>query len=138
MLRVYRKELLNLNNKELNSFILKNNGLIFHEPEFNLIVSEFYNTSFFYWVAYNKKDIVGICPGHLIKNKLLNQIYSNPAIFEIPYGGWVYNKSKISLSVLLKKMNLKFNEALSYWSGFENSGGAKKKKILSGKRDSDY
>lgn len=126
MIKVYRKELLNLNNKELNSFILKNKGLIFHEPEFNLIVSEFYNTSLFYWIAYEQNEMVGLCPGHLIKRKMLNQIHSNPTIFEIPYGGWVYNRSKISLTELLDSLSLKLNESLSYWTSFEDSKEIKK------------
>lgn len=128
MIKICRKELIYLNNNELNSFILKNKGLIFHEPEFNQIVSGFYKTYFFYWIAYDKKEIVGLCPGHLIKRKMLNQIHSNPTIFEIPYGGWVYNRSKVSLSVLLSKMDIKFNESLSYWSSFEGSEEISKKK----------
>jgi len=119
-LRIVRKRLKELNTEKLEKFILKHGGLIFHEVAFNRIVSESFNTELSYFIAYNNSNkIIGICPLHTVKKELLKLTYSNPAIFEVPYGGWVFDKSEVSINKLINKMKIGLNESLIYWSNIQ-------------------
>ena len=122
-MRVLRKSFAEIEareRKEIDKFIEDNCGLVFHEIEFNRIVSESFNTELFYLIALdNKSQIVGICPMHTIKEGFLKVTYSNPAIFEVPYGGWVFDERRVSIRQLLKKTRLSFLESLVYWSNTE-------------------
>ena len=119
-MRVVRKYISKIGDKErqeISDLIENNIGLIFHEIEFNQIVSDIFQTELSYYVAYSDLDkIVGCCPLHSIKNKLVKHTYSNPSIFEIPYGGWVFDKTHIQLGQLLEKTKPSLNESLFYWS----------------------
>jgi hypothetical protein len=106
--------------EEMNQFIKLNRGLIFHEVEFNKIVSEVFNTKLSYLIALNSGDqIIGICPLHTIEKRLLKLTYSNPTIFEIPYGGWIFDGRLLAINQLLKQTKLSYNESLIYWSNIQ-------------------
>ena len=120
-MKVIRKsinEISELEKNQINSFIEKNDGLIFHESNFNEIASQAFKTEISYFLAFDNNKMVGICPIHSINTKLTKQSYSNPSQFEIPYGGWVFDKNKTSLRDLWRKMNISWNESLTYWSSF--------------------
>jgi len=122
-MKIIRKKFTEVDNKEIleiDELIENNFGLIFHETQFNRIVSESFNTELSYFVAYNNDNkIIGICPLHTIKKGLIKLTYSNPAIFEVPYGGWIFDNSEISISDLIKQMKIGFNESLIYWSNIQ-------------------
>lgn len=120
LMKIIRRNLSELPTRrieEIMSFLDENFSTIFHEPDINSIVSEVFNTKFSYELAYNDTgNLVGLCPLHSIKDNLLTMTYSNPAMYEIPYGGWVFNDDEVSIKMVMKQMKLSINEALTYWS----------------------
>ncbi len=109
--------------QDIDRFIELQGGLIFHETEFNRIVSEVFHTRLFYLVAYHSTGgLKAVCPIHTIKNNFLKLSYSNPAIFEVPYGGWVYDSKQVQLQDLIRKIPLSMNETLIYWSNLQVEG----------------
>jgi lipid II:glycine glycyltransferase (peptidoglycan interpeptide bridge formation enzyme) len=105
---------------EIDSLIIKERGLIFHETKLNEIISESYNTEFFYFLAYNSKgELKGICPLHSIKRGIINENYSNPSSFKMPFGGWVFDPDEFSIKELWARTKLKINESLHYWSNLQ-------------------
>jgi len=133
-MKVIRKNISEIDNRErreIDKLIENNCGLIFHEIEFNKIVSESFNTELSYFIAYNNfNKIIGICPLHTIKKGLVKLTYSNPTIFEVPYGGWVFDKSEVSIYELIKQMKIGFNESLIYWSNIQIEEDIYKDNIL--------
>ena len=122
-MKIIRKKFTEVDNKEIleiDELIENNFGLIFHETQFNRIVSESFNTELSYFVAYNNDNkIIGICPLHTIKKGLIKLTYSNPAIFEVPYGGWIFDKKQVKIQQLLKYTNPLYNESFTYWSNIQ-------------------
>ena len=121
IMRIFRKNISKIEKqcKGIDQFIEENNGLIFHETKFNEIVSESFDTDLSYIVAHKNGRLAGICPLHTIKKGFLKLTYSNPAIFEVPYGGWVFDNKQVSIQQLLNKTNPSFNEHLTYWSNIQ-------------------
>lgn len=117
-MRIIKKKLADLKQEEISNiemFLNNNYSTIFHEPCFNEIIEEAFGTIFFYILVYNnQRELIALCPIHFKKNKLLKIAYSNPTIFEVPYGGWVYNQNEISLRELLNQLKLSINEMLIY------------------------
>ncbi len=122
-MKVIRKSIAVIENKErkeIDKFIKDNCGLVFHEIEFNRIVSDVFKTEFSYLIAINnKKKIIGICPLHTIKKGLLKLTYSNPAIFEVPFGGWVFDDTQITIKELMAHTRMSYNESLTYRSNIQ-------------------
>jgi hypothetical protein len=119
-MKIIRKkiqELPSFETAEIISFLDTNFSTVFHEPNFNKIVSEVFNTEFSYGLVYNSvRKLIALCPLHSIKDGSLMKTYSNPAIYDVRYGGWVYSRNEVSLLELIKHMKLSANEALTYWS----------------------
>jgi len=119
-MKFVRKKLLDLSPitiKEIGTLLDENYSGVFHEPDFHRIVEEIYNTEFSYNLVYNSRGrLIALCPLHAIRNGILSRTYSNPTIYEVPYGGWVYNRNEVSLLELFNQMKLFFNESLTYWS----------------------
>jgi hypothetical protein len=70
-----------------------------HWPDWNLIVSEYFNTFFYYLGAFENEKLVGICPVHELKTKrnLLTKRHSGHFQY-IPYGSWIFSEpTNISL-----------------------------------------
>lgn len=65
-----------------------------HWPDWNLVVSKFYNTNFFYYTAYEKGNLIGICPIHEDGNEFLKTLHSGQFHF-ISNGGWIFNRDTI-------------------------------------------
>jgi len=101
---------------ELNNFIINNMGTPFHEVHFNSIASKCFNTYAIYLIAYKGSDIVGVCPIHYFRNGIVKIGFSNLVIYEIPYGGWIYNKDEISIRELIKCLKVGWREKLVYRS----------------------
>lgn len=118
-LEIIRKNISHFNADEkatVDKFIKENSGLIFHETDFNEIVSECFNTNLGYALAYKEEKLIGICPIHTVKKGLLKISFSNPSQFEVPYGGWVFTKELTSNSELINKLETSFNEMLTCWT----------------------
>lgn len=81
-----------VNFDKIKIFLNKNFSLPTHWPDWNVIISKFYNTEFFYFVCCNENEILGICPVHKEKKGLLSYYYSGQFNF-IPYGGWLFKKN---------------------------------------------
>lgn len=122
-MKIIRKKITLINNNEIleiDKLIENNFGLIFHEVEFNRIVTESFNTVLSYFIAYNESNkIISICPLHTFKKGLIKTTYSNPALYEIPFGGLVWNQELTTINELLKKIKLSYNESLVYWSNIQ-------------------
>ena len=96
-LSVQREAMLQMSDSrknEVNNFIISNMGTPFHEVHFNCIASECFNTHAIYLIAYKGSDIVGVCPIHYFSNGIVKIGFSNLVSYEIPYGGWIYNKDE--------------------------------------------
>lgn len=91
----------------ISNFLLSNFSSPTHWPDWNLVVSEHYNTEFFYFAAYEKNLLVGICPAHRIKSGSLYKIISGQFHF-IPNGGWIFANNYVPKKVALP---LKYNES---------------------------
>lgn len=105
---------------EIGRIIDKNCGLVFHEIEFNKIVSDVFNTELSYFLAFNvSNQIIGCCSMHTIKKGFLKLTYSNPAIYEVPYGGWVFDDTQVKVKDLLRNTRISSIESLTYWSNIQ-------------------
>ena len=131
-MRIIRKsitELTRFQKKEIDEFIDQNNGLIFHGTKFNEIASEAFNSHLSYFLAYDGNKLIGVCPVHSIKRGILTDSYSNNGSFEIPYGGWVYEKAAFNFKIVNKKTKLKFNENLTMFTSFFHSDGLENNRL---------
>jgi hypothetical protein len=90
----------------------RHGGTIFHEPAFNKIASEVFHTRLSYFLAMQDGLMIGFCPCHSFKDRLLTHSFSNLSSYEIPYGGWVFDDSRASYSELLRLTPLEFTEGL--------------------------
>lgn len=89
-------------------FLNRNFSSPTHYPEWNLVISKFFNTDLFYLICEDRKEIIGICPVHKKKNVLSSELFSGPRHRYMPYGGWICkNGTKIDIS----EIPIKFNEA---------------------------
>jgi len=120
MMRIERKKLSELSAsqiEEINLFLESNYSTVFHEPRFNSIVSEVFMTKFWYNFVYSSDGrIIALCPFHSKEHGWLRRTYSNPAMYDVRYGGWVYDRSELSLQYLLTHTGVSSNESLTYWS----------------------
>jgi len=79
-----------------------------HWPEWNIIISKYYNTKFYYFTAYEKNKLIGLCPVHEIRNGYLKTLHSGQLHF-IPYGGWIFSqKTTLNTSKLPTNINEMF------------------------------
>ena len=103
--------------QSIESFLDSHFSTIFHEPNFNRIAAEALGTDFFYYLASDEGGrLIGICPVHVKKDGFLWELHSSLAMYDIPYGGWVFENECVSLSELIHHMKMAFNEAFIYWS----------------------
>ena len=95
-------------NYELIEDFLNNNfSSPTHWPDWNLIVSKFFSTDFFYFTAYENHELIGICPVHKKQKGMLRNLHSGQFHY-IPNGGWIFNK-KVKFNI--NDLPLKYNEA---------------------------
>ncbi len=76
---------------KIESFLKLNFSAPTHWPDWNLLISKYYNTEFFYFCGYENNELIGICPMHKNKKGLLENFYSGQFHF-IPYGGWIFSR----------------------------------------------
>lgn len=62
-----------------------------HWPDWNIVVSKHFNTNFFYFGAYEDGQLIGICPMHEEKKRIIKYYHSGQFHY-IPFGGWIFSK----------------------------------------------
>ena len=119
-MRITRKRVTEMSSNEITEiecFLDANFSTTFHDPDFNHVVSNVFKTDFFYDAAYNDGgELVGLCPYHSLRKGLLTMTYSNPAMYGVPYGGWIIKCQGVSVIELLKHSKISCIEAITYWS----------------------
>lgn len=116
-------ENLNSINKEIENVIERNKGLIFHEIEFNKIASKHFKTKLTYKICMNKNNqLIAFCPIHGLKKGFLTFQYTK-AIYDTPFGGWVYNNKDVQIDLLIKNfLNESVLHSLYYVSNIQFPG----------------
>lgn len=99
--------------QDIQTLIDSFNGLIYHEIDFNRIASKHFKTELYYALCYIKTEVVAFTPLHFIKTTPLTYCYSR-IIYDVPYGGWVYNNEFIKEDQLIKEFFKKQNKLSSY------------------------
>jgi hypothetical protein len=79
---------------KVEKFLTENFSSPTHYKEWNLVVSNYFKTEFFYFACLDKNKIIGVCPVHRYKNEKKNRIVSGPKEFMIPYGGWIFSEGR--------------------------------------------
>jgi len=77
----------------IEAFLDDNFSAPTHWPEWNIVVSEYFKTGFFYWVCSENGEIIGICPVHKQNNLFTIQYATGPREFLLPFGGWIFKRS---------------------------------------------
>jgi len=72
------------------SFLKNNFSSPTHWPEWNILVSKYYHSKFYYYVEYEAGEIIGICPVHKVENGIFRNNFSGQFNF-LPNGGWIFN-----------------------------------------------
>ena len=76
---------------KIEDFLHSNFSSPTHWPDWNIVVSKFFNTEFFYFCAYENNELIGIFPIHKEKYGFLNN-YRSGQFNYIPFGGWLFSK----------------------------------------------
>jgi hypothetical protein len=90
-------------------FLQENFSSPTHWPDWNVIISRYHNTKFYYFAAYQNDELTGLCPVHEIKKRFTSQL-SSGRVFYNPYGGWIF-KRKTGFDILKTPVGL--NQTLS-------------------------
>ncbi len=98
---------------KIEEFLSKNFSSPTHWPDWNQIITKIFKTDFFYFAFVKEGNIVGICPIHKIKKRLIYKLISGPKIFGIPFGGWIFSE-KINFNI--NDIILRKNESLEILS----------------------
>jgi len=77
--------------KKIENFLQNNFSSPTHWPDWNLVISKYFKTDFFYYTAIEDGKIIGIIPTHFEKNGILKNFRSGQINF-IPFGGWIFSK----------------------------------------------
>lgn len=80
--------------KDVIKFLKQNFSSPTHWPDWNLLVSKYYNTEFYYFGLFESGELIGICPVHE-KNKRLTKMLISGQCHFIPNGGWLMNTHKM-------------------------------------------
>lgn len=76
----------------IEKFLNNNFSSPTHWPDWNIVVSKHYHTDFFYYMAYEDNELIGIFPMHEKKSKFLTSNFSGQYYY-IPNGGWIFSKT---------------------------------------------
>jgi hypothetical protein len=81
-----------------------------HWTDWNVLVSKYYDSHFYYYLAIENNKVVGICPVHEFKNGILENIYSGQFHY-IPYGGWLSGNN-----LMINNFPLKYYQSVALFS----------------------
>lgn len=108
IIRLYKNDF-----DKIDTFLSNNFSSPTHWQDWNNIISKYYKTEFFYFALINDNNIVGICPVHRIKNKFNYILMSGPKVYNIPFGGWIFNES---VNFNFSDLKLNYNEFFEIFS----------------------
>lgn len=91
----------------VEAFLKKNFSAPTHWPDWNLTVSKHFHTDFYYFLAFEKDELLGICPVHKTTRRFIND-YRSGQFKLIPFGGWIFSK-KVKFNI--SKIPLQQNES---------------------------
>lgn len=112
-----RAELSGPESDEIMGFLENHYSTIFHDEKFNTIVADIYHTDFSYQLVYDRENtLIAVCPYHSYTQGPMRITHSNPTIYEVPYGGWIYDERECDIRDLLRFRKTAMNEVLFYWS----------------------
>jgi len=77
---------------EILSFLRSSFSSPTHWPDWNIPLSEYFNTRFFYQTCWRGDQIIGICPCHEMTSGLSSTVFSGPKPWLMPYGGWLFSE----------------------------------------------
>lgn len=83
-----------------------------HWPDWNIVVSKHFNTNLFYFGAYEDGQLIGICPVHETKSRLLRNLNSGQFHY-IPFGGWITSKQ---VRIDPKQIPVPYNSYFEYFA----------------------
>jgi hypothetical protein len=86
IISIYKKDF-----DDVSKFLKRNFSSPTHWKEWNLVISKYFKTDFFYYVYIEGKNIRGVCPVHKIKKEHNYRLISGPREYLIPYGGWIFD-----------------------------------------------
>ena len=98
-----------ITSKIAEEFLQKNFSAPTHWPDWNIFISQSYNTYFFYLGAFKENNLVGVCPIHETKYKKILKYWHSGQYQYIPYGGWIFSEELESEIIQQKKFNTAFN-----------------------------
>ncbi len=96
---------------QISDLIMQNNGSIFHEVDLNRIIENTFGTELRYLVD-NPSNISQAAVVHITKNKFGLKRYNLRPLYDIPYSGFIGNKT-----VDFNKFSVNLMESISY-AGF--------------------
>jgi hypothetical protein len=94
----------------VEAFLGNNFSAPTHWPEWNLAVSKYYHSNFYYLACSENRQLIGICPVHEQKKTLTTVRYTGPREFYLPFGGWLFSKR---IDVDCRKIHLPFASAFT-------------------------
>lgn len=94
--------------KLIESFLASQFSAPTHWPDWNILISRYYNTNFYYYLAYEDEQLIGICPVHEVQDGLKSVLHTGQ-FRSIPYGGWIFTKE---INIGSKFPGLKFYSSI--------------------------
>jgi hypothetical protein len=108
VIRLYKSEF-----NKIEEFLENNFSSPTHWPDWNNLVSKYYNTEFFYFAMICNDKLTGICPVHRTKSGMIYRLKSGPKEFSIPFGGWIFSED---VNFNFTDLTLNSNESLEIFS----------------------
>lgn len=78
----------------IEKFLSHNFSSPTHWPEWNILVSKYYKTIFYYYGLFENENLIGIFPVHEMKIGFIINMNSGQYHY-MPYGGWLFSKQII-------------------------------------------
>lgn len=98
---MYRVKSVPADSLSIIEFLKNTNSSPTHWPNWNLVVSKYFGSRFYYKIILKNDDIIGILPIHREKKGLINYEFSGQYYY-IPYGGWLLKENIESKDILFK------------------------------------
>jgi hypothetical protein len=99
--------------EEVVSFLKANFSCPTHWPDWNLALSDYVGSRFFYRTCRLNGKLVGICPCHKIANAFTSIVHSGPKTLLMPYGGWIFSEE---IRVAERMLGMGYFQEISYYS----------------------
>lgn len=78
-----------------NQFLQNNFSSPTHWPDWNILIERHFKTNFYYYGAYDKSELKGICPIHETRYKKYLFLRTSGQFNYMPNGGWIFSEPQI-------------------------------------------